>query len=215
MEKYWEYDKEMWQGFVDFKQAYDSIHRPSMWNIMAEFGIPVKLINLVKTCYRDSKSCVQVGKKKTECFDINSGLRQGCLLSPMLFNLILEKVKRSMEEVRGGVNLGDVNVKVLAFADDVDITGPDIQHIERLYVPFKETASRTGLEVNQNKTKIMRLARDNRQQQQQQQQNMVDIEQVSEFKYLGSMLTSRNEMEREVLTRIAAANRCFTAFSIL
>ena len=132
MEKHWEYNQDMWQVFIDFKQAYDSIHRPSMWNIMEEFGIPRKLINMVKVCYRNSKSCVQVGKKKTNSFEIETGLRRGCLLSPMLFNLILEKAVRSIDEIEGGAILGDTNAKVLAFADDVDLIDRDIQNIEMM-----------------------------------------------------------------------------------
>ena len=75
-----------------------------------------------------------------------------------------------------------------------------------MYLPFKETAARMGLEISESKTKKMLLSRNN---QQQQQQNLVDIENVREFRYLGSMVTARNEMEREVLARITAGNRCY------
>ena len=50
--------------FVDFKQAHDSINRASLWNIMAEFNIPLKLIKLVKACYSNSKACVQIGQEE-------------------------------------------------------------------------------------------------------------------------------------------------------
>ena len=110
MEKCWEYNKNIWQIFVDFKQAYDSINRASLWNIMAEFNIPSKLIKLVKACYNNSKACVQVGQRRTTEFGIKSGLRQGCLLSPILFNMVLEKVKRSIDEIQGGVDIGGVYI---------------------------------------------------------------------------------------------------------
>ena len=177
-----------------------------MWNVIEEVSTPRKLINMVKVSYRNSKSCVQVGRKKTNSFEIETELRQGCLLSPMLFNLISEKVVHSIKEIEGGAILGDMNAKRLAFADDVDLIDREIQNIERMYLPIKETAARMGLEISGSKTKKMILSRNN---QQQQQQNLADIENVRKFRYLGSMITARNEMEREVLARIAAGNRCY------
>ena len=64
MEKCREVNKDIWQLFIDFKQAYDSIQRPVLWEIMQEMDIPSKLINLVKACYSNSKACVQIGKVK-------------------------------------------------------------------------------------------------------------------------------------------------------
>ena len=85
--------------YIDYRQAYDSIHRPSMWNILREYNIPKKLISLIKACYTNSKCSVRVGTKKTNYFDVESGLRQGCMLSPILFNLVLEKVFRNIVHV--------------------------------------------------------------------------------------------------------------------
>ena len=90
---------------------------------MAEFNIPSKLIKLGNAYYSNSKVCVQVGQRRTTEFEIKSGLRQGCLLSPILFNMVLEKVKRSIDEIQGGVDIGGVNIQTLAYADDVDVIG--------------------------------------------------------------------------------------------
>ena len=131
MEKCWQYNKDIWQIFVYFKQAYDSINRASLWNIMAEFSIPSKLIKLVKACYSNSNACVQVGQRRTTEFEIKSCLRQGCLLSPILFNMILENVKTSIDEIQGGVDIGGVNIQTLAYADfgiqtySMYLAGPD------------------------------------------------------------------------------------------
>ena len=84
LEKHWEFNTDIYQLYIDFRQAYDSIHRPSMWAILKEFGIPKKLISLIKACYNNNKSCVKVGKNKTYCFDVESGLKQGCKLSNSL-----------------------------------------------------------------------------------------------------------------------------------
>ena len=74
-EKYWEFDKEIWHVFVDFKQAYDSLHRPSMWYILCSFGIPEKLIRLIQMCYRNVRGRVKIGGEITEFFKIREGLK--------------------------------------------------------------------------------------------------------------------------------------------
>ena len=211
MEKSWEYNKDIWQVFIDFKQAYDSVDRTSLWNIMAEFRIPPKLINLVKACYRNSRACVQIGQRKSEDFEIKTGLRQGCMLSPILFNLVLEKVKRSIEVVERGINLGGVNIQTLAYADDVDVLGTNLNEVRGVYNSYKEAAQGVGLHVNQIKTKIMRMSREEEQIDIQQNGHIMfgEVEKVNEFKYLGSVLTSRNDVKKEIVSRIAAGNRCF------
>ena len=75
-EKYWEYDKDTWHIFVDFKQAYDSVHRRSMWNILRSFRVPEKLIRLITACYRNTKGRVRIGGELTDLFEVRTGLKQ-------------------------------------------------------------------------------------------------------------------------------------------
>ena len=90
LEKKWEYNKAVHQLFVDFKKAYDSIRREVLYNILMEFGIPKKLIRLIKMCLTKTYSRVQAGKNLSDMFPIGNGLKQGAALSPLLFNFALE-----------------------------------------------------------------------------------------------------------------------------
>ena len=209
MEKCREVNKDIWQLFIDFKQAYDSIQRPVLWEIMQEMEIPPKLINLVKACYSNSKALVQIGKGRTEEFEIRTGLRQGCLLSPILFNLVLEKVKRSIGQRQGGIVIGGISIGSLEYADDVDIIRERVEQVLEMYNVYKEEAKRVGLVINENKTKVMKMTREENGQIQQNNAVINGIEKVSEFKYLGSCLTSNNDIKKEITERIAAGNRCF------
>ena len=94
LEKYREYNKDNYHLFIDFKQAYDSVHRHSVWNILAQYNVPSKMIRLVKACYKNSRASVIVNGNRTEPFDIQGGLRQGCPLSTLLFNVTLDWVMR-------------------------------------------------------------------------------------------------------------------------
>ncbi|KAJ4426386.1 hypothetical protein ANN_27200, partial [Periplaneta americana] len=91
MEKKWEYKGTVHQLFIDFKKAYDSVKREVLYDILIEFGIPKKLIRLIKMCLSETYSRVRIGQFLSDAFPIHCGLKQGDALSPLLFNFALEQ----------------------------------------------------------------------------------------------------------------------------
>lgn len=79
---------------VDFRKAYDSVHRESLYSITEEFGIPNKLVSLTKICMEGTKYQVTVDSTLSEAFTVKTSLKQDDSLSPLLFNLALEKAVR-------------------------------------------------------------------------------------------------------------------------
>ena len=79
----------MHQLFIDFKKAYDSVRMEVLYNILIEFGIPMKLVSLIKTCLNETYSRVWVGKNLSDMFAIRNDLKQGHTLSPFVFNFAL------------------------------------------------------------------------------------------------------------------------------
>ena len=178
-----------------------------MWSILEYFKIPKKLIDLLKMCYKDTRSRVKVGGELSGVFGTRSGLKQGCALSTLLFNLILEWVMRHTPPNTTPIKIGDHEIDRLAFADDVDLMGEKLGGVVTTYTNFKQTARRPGLEINQDKTKVMRATRE------EDEEGHVlmagdRLEMVSQFKYLGSTVHSKNIIEREVTLRIGAGSRC-------
>jgi len=74
------------QLFIDFKKAYHSVRREVLYNILIEFGIPMKLARLIKLCLNNICSRVLIGKHLSDMFPIKNVLKQGDVLSPLLFN---------------------------------------------------------------------------------------------------------------------------------
>ena len=80
----------MHQLFIDFKKTYDSVRGEVLYNILMEFGVPKKLVRLIKMCLTERYSRVRVGKNLSDMFLIRDGLKQEDALSTLLFNFALE-----------------------------------------------------------------------------------------------------------------------------
>ena len=115
-----EYNEEVHQLFVDFKKAYDSVRREILYKNLIEFGIPRKIVRLIKMSLTETYSRVQLGKNVSDRFPIRNGLKQGDALPPMLSNSALEYAIRRVQVNQDGLKLNGTHL-LLAYADDVNI----------------------------------------------------------------------------------------------
>lgn len=206
-----EYRLNTYALFLDFKQAYDTIIREEMYEAMYELEIPAKLIRLTKMTLDETQNRVRVNGELSREFIADVGLRQGDPLSPVLFNLALERVIR-----RANLNRDNTIFRrkhqCLAFADDLTI-------LTRTRVELGETvrkllieAKKMGLEVNERKTKYM-IWEDTPFRPKQtlnvklNESQMLQFEEVEFFNYLGTVITRKPSNEQELKARIAAGTR--------
>ena len=159
---------------------------------------------LTKTCSR-----VQVGKNLSDMFPNRNGLKQGDVLSPLLFNFALEYAIRRVQVNQDGLKLNGTH-QLLAYADDVNILGGSVhtvkENAEALLVATKEI----GLEVNADKTKYMLMYRDqNERRSQNKNCENRSFERVEEFKYLGTTLAHQNSTQEEIKSRLKSRNACY------
>jgi hypothetical protein len=84
--RYWEYNENVHQPFIDFKEACDYVRREVLYNILIQFWILIKLVRLIKVCLSETYNKVHIGKCFSDSFLIQNGLKQGDAISPLLFN---------------------------------------------------------------------------------------------------------------------------------
>ena len=130
-----------------------------MYNILIEFGVPQKLVRLIKMCLTETYSRVRVGKNLSDMFPIRKGLKQGDALSPLRFNIALECVIRRVQVNQDGLKLNGTH-QLLPYADRVIILGGSVDTVKKNAEALVAAPKKIGLEVNAHKTKYMTVSRD-------------------------------------------------------
>ena len=102
-----------------------------MWKALEEYGVQGKLFRAIQALYEGSKACVKVGQSETKMFAVQKGVRQGSTLSPLLFNVFMDKVvKEARRDFVSGVKLSTRSVELLMFADDMVLMGESAEGLE-------------------------------------------------------------------------------------
>ena len=202
-EKAWEYAQSVFLAFVDLEKAYDRVPRDKLWECLREYGVDEELLRAIQALYKQSTACVRVGGIKSTPFTVGVGLRQGCVLSPILFATFMDRIERRSRGPQC-VKIGDVEVSRLLFADDLVLLTSSQEDLQRALDRFAAECEVDGMRVSTSKTEVMVWARE-----------PVDctlhvsgvqLRQVEEFKYLGVLFSSDGRWERELSRRINLAS---------
>ena len=115
MEKAREFQKNIDFCFTDCAKAFDCVHHNKLWKILKEMGIPDHMTCLLRSLYAGQEATVSIEHGTTDWFQIGKGVRQGCILSPCLFNLYTEYIMRNagLEEAQAGIKIAERNINNL------------------------------------------------------------------------------------------------------
>ena len=185
--------------FIDFKKAFDSIHRGILMKILLAYGIPEPIVRLIDAMYKDTMARVITEDGLTEAFLILAGVMQGDTLAPYLFVIVIDYV---MTTALRGKDLGftvnprrsrrypAVKVTDVDFADDLALTTDTAEQAQNLLLSLELAANSVGLHLNESKTKYIRVNLSESDTTVIKAASGQEIEQVDDFVYLGSRIMS-------------------------
>ena len=157
LEQSLEWNTSLCINVIDFQKAFDSVHRESLWKILQACGLPPKIIYLIKMFYDNFECSIILGNTTTEAFPVKSGVRQGCILSPILFLVTIDWVMRQSISLRSrGIQWTIFShLQDLDFVDDIAILSSTPTHLQEKSDDLNTNAKKTGLIISKKKSKIM------------------------------------------------------------
>ena len=178
------------------------------WKILwKEMGIPDHLTCLLRNLYAGQEATVRTGPGTTDWFQIGKGVRQGCILSPYLFNLYAEYIMRNvgLEEAQAGIKTARRNLNNLRYADDTTFMAESEEELKSLLMKVKEESEKVGFKLSIQKTNIMASGPITSWE--------IDgetVETVSDFIFSGSKITADGECSHEIKRRLLLGRKVMT-----
>ena len=199
-----EWQRQLYINFVDFEKAFDSIHRESLWRILRAYGIPQEIVLVIKSFYSNFSCRV---RNSEISFSVKTGVRQGCFMSAMLFNLTIDWVMRqtTADQARGIRWTLLTQLEDLDFADDLALMSHIHQHMQEKTSRLSTFAQQEGLKISQKKTEVMMLN----------VSNLLpvtidgDLTTTEEFTYLGSTVRHDGGAGSHIENRLSKARNAF------
>src|SRR5574342_161442 len=207
IEKAREFQKSIYFCFIDYAKAFDCVEHNKLWKIVKEMGLPEHLICLLRNLYAGQEATVRTGHGTTDWFQIGKGVRQGCILSPCLFKLYAEYIRRNagLEETQAGIKIARRNINNLRYADDTTLMAESEKELKSLLMKVKVESEKVGLKLNIQKTKITASGPIT--------SSEIDgetVETVSDFIFLGSKITADGDCSHEIKRHLLLGRKVMT-----
>ena len=205
MEKAREFQKSIYFCFIDYAKAFYCVDHNKLWKILKEMGIPDHLTCLLRNLYAGQEATVRTGHGPTDWSQIGKGVRQGCILSPCLFNFYAGYIMRNagLEETQAGIKIAGRNINNLRYADDSTLMAESEEELKSLLM--KVESEKVGLKLNIQKTKIMASGPITSWE--------IDgqtVETVSDFILGGSKITADGDCSHEIKRRLLLGRKVMT-----
>lgn len=182
--------KRLYCVFIDLSKCFDTIYRNALWMKLFKSGIQGKILRIIKDMYQKVKSCVRSCNTYSDYFEYAVGLRQGEIMSPMLFSLFVEDLELFLEDgIDSGINIDDIVLILLLFADDMVILAKSPNELQNSLNLLYQYCQNWGLRVNTEKSKIMVFRKRGRLLENERwTYNGNELEVVDNFTYLGTII---------------------------
>ncbi|VDP37335.1 unnamed protein product [Schistosoma curassoni] len=203
-----EWNSSLYINFIDYEKASDSVDRTTLWKLLRHYGVPQKIVNIIRNSYDGLHCKIVHGRQLTNSFEVKTSVSQGCLLSPFLFLLVIDWImKTSTSEGKRGMQwTSRMQLDDLDFADDLALLSQSQQRIQGKTTSVAAASAAVGLNIHKGKSKILRyntactnpVTIDGE-----------DSEDVKTFTYLGSIIGENGGSDADVKARIRRARAAY------
>ena len=180
--------------FTDFSKTFDTIPRDILLNKLLDLNITGKFFNVIKNIYSNDKACIKSGTKITERFSINQGVRQGCVLSPLLFNIFISDLTKSIEHITDKLRIDPYDMDSILWADDILLFAKSEKKLQDMIDAIYRYCIDNKLTINTDKTKCMIFNKTGRLLRDKFYLGDTELENVRSYKYLGFVFTPSGEI---------------------
>jgi hypothetical protein len=207
-EKVLEVNGELCVCFIDWQKAFDRVNWTKLLEILKEIGVDWRDRRLIYNLYMGQRVKVRLEQGETNGVEIGRGVRQGCCMSPILFNLYGEWLVKEALEGLGDFKIGGRRINTAKYADDLSVLAKTEEVLQVMMDKLEKTGKEYGMEINIEKSKVMRISK--KQKPLQIKVGGQKLENVEQFKHLGSLVTKDAYCTKEIRARIAMAKAAFT-----
>ena len=132
--------------FIDYTKAFDCVDHNKLWKILKEMGIPDHLTCLLQNLYAGQEATPRTRHGTMDWFRIGKGVRQGCILSPCLFNLYAEYIMQNapLDDAQAGIKIAGRNINNLTYANDTTLMAEHEEELKSLLLWLKEESEKAG-----------------------------------------------------------------------
>ena len=151
-----ERDKGLCMCFMDMKSAFDKVEREKLWRMMEKREVSENLRRMIEALYEKVEMEIWVDGRGEGAFKTKRGLRQGCPLSGILFNIYMSDLEQWLAGRQvGGIKIGNMIIRSLSFADDIIMLADSKENMRRMMKEMEKYMERKGMEINVEKTMVM------------------------------------------------------------
>ncbi|CAH8678058.1 unnamed protein product [Schistosoma haematobium] len=203
-----EWDSSLYINFIDYEKAFDNVDRRTLWKLLRHYGVPEKIVNIIRNSYDGLQCKVVHGGQLTDAFQVRTGVRQGCLLSPFLFLLVVDWImKTSTSEGKHRIQWTAQNqLDDLDFADDLALLSHTHEQIQIKTASVAAVSASVGLSIHKGKTKVLKFKAENSNPITLDGETLEDLESST---YLGSIIDEQGGSDADVKARIGKARVAF------
>lgn len=230
-EKCREQNKDLYMAFIDLTKAFDTVDRKSLWKVLEKIGCPPKFVAIVQLLHDEMNASVLVDGQQSDPFKVQTGVKQGCVIAPTLFSIylyaVLHLVKQELSEgITLNYRIGDLfnlqrlraktltskqSVLELQYADDNALVAHTEEHLQEVMTAFENAYKALGLKLNAKKTQVLYQPKPGK--------NIVPprivaggepLCPVDDFVYLGSNLSSKADLGKEIERRLQGASIAYS-----